>query len=430
MQGLNTQKAPSVSVVLPHYAYAAVSFFVLSLLIALSASSFIGHYFQPRLLAITHIAALGWGTMIIFGALYQLLPVILEAPLYSETLAKITFFLFGSGIPLLAYCFWIFSVGILLQIAASIMLVSFFLFFFNVVQTARKTENRKTEADFIVTSAIWLVLTGVVGVLMSFNFQYVFLDQSHLEYLKLHAHLGIIGWFLMLIMGVSSKLLPMFLISHQLNEKKLNYAYYLVNGGLIAFTIDMYFFRGTVFLPVYGLIIISGIIFWISYIYESYKKRVRKDLDIGMKHSFLALSIMFLPAVLGLVISADPFFKDVINPQIFLVYGISVFLGFITSLILGQTYKTLPFIVWLHKYKKLIGKTKTPLPKELYSESIATWQFRFYGISMLSLVFGMFFSKASLIQAGGVLLLITAALYNINVFKMLFHTVRKDKITQ
>ena len=53
-----------------------------------------------------------------------------------------------------------------------------------------------------------------------------------------------------------------------------------------------------------------------------------------------------------------------------MLYGMSILLGFITSLILGQAYKTLPFIIWLQRYQKLVGKVKTPLPKDLYSEKI------------------------------------------------------------
>ena len=89
---LATQKAPPANIVLPHYAFAAVAFLVLFILLFFSADSFIGHYFNPKLLTITHIAALGWGTMIIFGSLYQLLPVILNSSLFSNLLAQITFY--------------------------------------------------------------------------------------------------------------------------------------------------------------------------------------------------------------------------------------------------------------------------------------------------------------------------------------------------
>jgi len=416
MEGLNIQRTPSAGVVLPHYIFGALSFLALSLMIVFSTDTFSGHYFHPKLLSITHTAVLGWGSMIIFGALYQLLPVILETPLYSELLARITFWLFAAGIICLAFSFWKFYVGIHIQIASCLIVLAFSLFTFNIIRTAKSAVKWTIEADFITTSSLWLLTTGILGLLMAFNFQYAFLPKSHLLFLKIHAHLGIAGWFILLIMGVTSKLVPMFLLTHHLNVKKLSYAYYLVNLGLIIFTIDLFFNEISKLAPIYALTIVSGILCFLSFIYEAYRKRARKQLDIGLRHTFIAFAIFFLPVFIGVYLS----FKSSENSQIYLVYGSSIFLGFITSLILGQTFKTLPFIVWLHKYRKLVGKQKTPLPKDLYSEKLAQVQLIIYLSAMLFLLSGIFFNISSLIRLGSVLLFLTAILYNMNVFKIMF----------
>ena len=74
----------SYKVVLPFYAYAAVAFLVATIFLALSVNNITKHYFQPHTLAITHIMALGWGTMIILGASHQRVPVLIENKLYSN----------------------------------------------------------------------------------------------------------------------------------------------------------------------------------------------------------------------------------------------------------------------------------------------------------------------------------------------------------
>lgn len=415
MQGLSTQRAPSATVVLPHFIFGAISFLVVAVLLLFSAEAFTGHYFHPKLLAITHIAALGWGSMIIFGALYQLLPVILETPLYSELIARITFVVFAAGIVLIAFSFWNFYVGIHIQIASCLLLFALILFSTNVIYTCRSASNSSEESEFIITSAIWLLATGIIGTLMAFNFHYPFLPKTHLIFLKIHAHLGIVGWFILLIMGIAAKLIPMFLLSQNLNRKKLGYAYYLVNVGLIAFGADMFFFEGSMLLPLFSLIISIGILFFISFIYECFRKRLRKELDIGLKHSFVAFLLLLLPLFLAIVISI--FSK--VDDKLYILYGSSVFIGFITALILGQTYKTLPFIVWLHKYKSLIGKEKIPLPKDLFSEKIARGQFITYLISITTLILGIYAGYVNLIRFGAFILLITALLYNFNVIKII-----------
>lgn len=421
MQGLKTDLAPSKNVVLPHFKYAAISFFVLAVLTALSSSDFAGHYFQSSILTITHIAALGWGTMIIFGALYQLIPVVMETALFSERIAKINFWILGAGIILLIGAFWLFSVNTLLPVAASVVFTGFLLFILNIVLTALKATKKSIQTYFIVSASFWLFLTGLLGTLISFNYRFNFLPFSHLHYLKIHAHMGMLGWFLLLIIGVGSLLLPMFFVSHKLNIKKLQFSFFALNGGLAGLTAEWWVFNSTPLTPVFAIIIVTGILSFVSYIYDSYKNRMRKNLDIGMKFTVLSISLFFLPILLGIIAS----FRIPGEPQLFnrllMLYGFGFLMGFITSLILGQTYKTLPFIIWLDKYKDRIGKTKTPMPRELYSEKVASVQYWSYLISILLLTAGIIFSLPLILKAGSFFLLICAIAYNVNIFKILRH---------
>src|SRR6186713_957908 len=92
-QHTSATKTTSWKVVLPFYGYAAVAFLVANLFLLLSATDLLNHYFHPHTLAITHLMALGWGTMIILGASHQLVPVLIEGKLYSNVLASISFIL-------------------------------------------------------------------------------------------------------------------------------------------------------------------------------------------------------------------------------------------------------------------------------------------------------------------------------------------------
>lgn len=416
---INTAAPPGV--VLPHYAFGAVSFFLLTVLMFISTDSFTGHYFNPHLLAITHIATLGWGTMLIFGALYQFLPVVLVSGLYSTLLAKTTFILFASGITILIYAFWTFSVGVPIQIASCILLAGATFFVFNIIATSRKTKESIIEAEFIVISAIWFWLTVLIGTLLAFNFTYAFLPKEHLYYLKIHAHIGIAGWFLLLIIGVSSKLIPMFLLSSTTDKGKLKYAYYIINGALFSFLIDSLLFNGVSRGLFYFIIVTIGLIFYFSFLLTVYKKRVKKVLDIGMKQSMIAFIIVCIPIVTGILINSSTGLNSTYLLRIIIIYGISILLGFISLLILGQTFKTLPFIVWLKLNKNKSGHGKPPLPKNLYSESIVRMQFVFFSIGIITLMAGVGFSIIYIIKTGCIFLMLASLLYNINVFKLLLY---------
>ena len=211
----------------------------------------------------------------------------------------------------------------------------------------------------------------------------------------------------------------MFLLSSVDNDIKLKYSFNLINISILGFTIDSLFFNGISRGVYYLLIAILGILFYISFIAIVYKKRARRGLDIGMKHSLIAILVILIPMVFGFL--ASTISDSSILLQVIIAYGVSIFLGFISLLILGQTYKTLPFIVWLEKYQHLSGKGKAPLPKELYSEKIAKYQLLFFLVGVFIMIIGVLFSMILLIKSASILLIITAILYNMNVYKILLH---------
>jgi len=424
MNGLQTNNAPSSSVVIPHFIFGGISLLLLAVLLVLADTNLLEAYFNTKLVAITHIAVLGWASMIVFGALYQLIPVVFETALYSEKLAKITFWFSGFSVLFLSYSFWIGSYVTLLPYASVCMFLSLLLFVLNVGLTYKSATLKNIKSTFVITAVLWLLITELIGTLIALNFKYNFLSEIHLHYLKIHATVGLIGWFILLIIGVGSTLIPMFLISHELKEKKLKYAYTLINSGLVLALINWFLIQNSYvdyFIP---LLIIGGILFFVSFIYDSYKKRLRKKLDVGMQYSMLAIAAVFVPFVLiGFIVLNTSFEVEFIY-RIITFYGFSIIFGLITTLILGQTYKTLPFIIWLNKYKKLVGKTKTPLPRELYSEKIASIQFVLYFVFIVSFIVGFLFNQIIFIKIGSYTLLAVALLYNVNIFKMITHKVK------
>ncbi|MEO8761981.1 MAG: hypothetical protein ABI448_13880, partial [Bacteroidia bacterium] len=304
--------------------------------------------------------------------------------------------------------------------SATFVIIAVSLFAVNIFFTANKSKKESIEKDFILTSVVWLLFTVTAGLVLAVNLVNPFLSPPITELLKLHAHAGIVGWFLQLIIGVSSHLLPMFMISHNLNTKKLNFAYYFINTGLIVGIVFLFIqWQPGVVLGV--LSVVAGIICFILFQLEAYKKRVRKKLDIGMKQS--ALSFIFLMIALMLVLVLTVGFQKImfITLPMAIAYGSSLLLGFISSLIMGQTYKTLPFIIWLKVYRNLVGKGKTPLPKDLYSERVAKAQLWLFASGLFILFLGIITKQTYVVSAGGIVLFCSVLLYNLNILKIVFH---------
>lgn len=412
-------KNTSYKVVLPFYGYAALSFLVATILMLMDTSAFTQHYFNPHTLAITHTMALGWGTMIILGASHQLFPVLIEGKLHSNLLAYLSFIFAAVGIPLLIYSFYEFDLGLVAQAGATLINLAVISYITNLWLSMSHTKKQNVHAVFAFTSVLWLFLTTGLGLLLIWNFTSHTLSNDSLHYLSLHTHLGIVGWFLLMIIGVGSRLIPMFLISKYDNKKRLWWIYILINTGLIIFLFLFLLSSQSklYFIPI--TLISIGVILFGNHIYQSFVKRIRKKVDEQVRISMLSVAFIVIPIIILVAIIA--LLTTINSMQLTLLYGFTIFFGWITAIILGMTFKTLPFIVWNKVYHNIAGLGKTPNPKDLFLNSV----FIVCGVSYLMgfVIFGYGIIKENILMLniGAVLLLITAVSYSFNVFRVLFH---------
>ncbi|MBS1511034.1 MAG: hypothetical protein JST86_09345 [Bacteroidetes bacterium] len=403
---ISAQESPAKKAILPFYLTAAFSFLLVNILTVYSVEKFTNHFFQPALLAITHLAVLGWGTMIIIGASNQLIPVVAEKKLYSNNLPVICFTLLLPGICLIVHSFWNFQLSIGMYIGAFIVLCALIMHSVNMFITSRRTAKSNVAVDFIMTAHAWLVMTAVLGIALLLNLRFGFLQADNLHYLRLHATLGMVGWFLLLVIGVSSRLLPMFLLSRTENKTYLNISWYLINGGLSLFLMEGLIFNSSIGKPLYTGIILSGVLFYLAYIRVCFTSALRKKLDGGMKQTLLAIGFTTIPFFL--VVVSNLYIKDAPSSLI-IGYGYSFFAGFISTLIMGQTFKTLPFIIWMHKTNS--GKNSPLQPKDLYKEKLVLLQMLLYMIGFSLFLCGVLLKGTYLMYTGSAITTFAALLY-------------------
>jgi hypothetical protein len=416
-----TVKNTSYKVVLPFYLYAALSFLAATIFLLSSTQAFTGHYFHPHILAITHTMALGWGTMIILGASHQLVPVLIESKLFSNVLAYISFIFAAIGIPLLVYGFYVFNMGWPALWGGCFVVLAILAYLINIAISISKSKHESIHAVFVFTATSWLLLTTILGLAQVHNFTAMLLPESSLHYLTLHAHAGIIGWFLLLIIGVASRLIPLFLISKYNNVKLLWWIFGLINAALLLF-IALFFYpdnKALLFIPVLAVFI--AISLFIYYCYQAYKQRIRKQVDEQMKLSLLSVAMLVLPVLLLIIVIIFLITTSGEKLNLILSYGFLIFYGWITAIILGMTFKTLPFIVWNKVYHHRSGLGKTPNPKDLFSNGIFKSMVIFYLTGFILFASGIILPNNILLKAGAILLVLTAVLYNWNVLKIFMH---------
>src|SRR5690606_41927849 len=116
---------------------------LLAVLMLCSHHAFRTHYFQPELLALTHLAALGWGTLLIFSICCKELPFICNTEVFPSIPLWAALIFFLGGLTLIIYSFWKFLPGLPMQLG-SLLLLSGILIFVLQVFWAAKT-NRENN---------------------------------------------------------------------------------------------------------------------------------------------------------------------------------------------------------------------------------------------------------------------------------------------
>jgi hypothetical protein len=211
----------------------------------------------------------------------------------------------------------------------------------------------------------------------------------------------------------------MFLISKYVNVKTLWVIYVLINTALLGFIVlkTLKLYPSLYYTPF--ILVLIALFLFAGYCFNAYKIRIRKKVDEQMKVSLLSVVLLFLPLF---SLAAVIFFmsRNEQVPQMVLLYGFCIFFGWITAIIMGMTFKTLPFIIWNKVYTNR-AEGKTPAPKELFSEQLFQGMAAAYLTGFALFFLGMIFMTDILLKSGAVCLLAAAVLYTANVLKTAFH---------
>ena len=293
-------------------------------------------------------------------------------------------------------------------------------YFINLCVSISKSKSRNVHAYFVLAATAWLLLTVFYGLSLVYNFTYNFMPKSSVAYLPIHAHTGVIGWFLLLIIGVGSRLIPLFLISKYKNDRLLWIIFFLINAGLISFVLIFLFAPGNSLFMLPVIAVLLGLMLFSAYCYQCYKQRIRKQVDEQVKISLVSVLMMLIPLIFLVSITGLLFSND-ISGRMALIYGFIIFFGWITAIILGMTFKTLPFIIWNKVYHDKAGLGKTPNPKDLFKSRIFSLMVVTYVAGFILFITAAALANVLLLNIAAIILIVTAVLYNMNVLTVVNH---------
>lgn len=351
----------------------------------------------PQTLVLVHLVAIGWLSLLMSGALIQFVPVLVAKPLAHPELPVVALALLLAGLASLLLGFLGlagFSMGSMpwLPLGAIGLAGGFALNLWNLGRTLWSARPIGLPARFVAAGLLSLMGVVTLGMVFSLtlggwttNAAFVHLTS---EGIPLHAALGLGGWLTFTAMGVSYRLLAMFMLAPEAEHRSSRIA--LLAGTLAILVILI---GGPVCLLIFGQGVIHPLLAALTLalvslalyghdIVRLYRTRKRSKIELNAHMVPWALGGLGLAVLLLLAVTA-------LGPTDREIGGV-VFLfafGWLTGLGLANLYKIVAFLTWLDCYGGLLGKRPTPRVQDLVNEPRAMPWFWLYfaGVGAASL---------------------------------------------
>lgn len=346
----------------------------------------------PATLIVVHLVTIGWLSLLMLGALYQFVPVITNTRLYSQRLPLYSLIAIVLGLAAMLVGFLALGgVGFLttawLPIGGSLVLTGFVLGAINFAATLWRARPLPLPAGFVAFGLGFLLLTGLMGLGFALTFAMSrppgFLVALTGGGLSLHIAAGLGGWFTLTVMGVSYRLLSMFMLAPDEPRRSTYAALILIVTGLVlliaAGLSGIWSGVALGWGKAFGAALAGlGAAFYLADIVQFYRTRSRRHLELNSITAAAALGLITVALLAGALAAAwgvlDRFAGAI---------GYLFIFGGLTGLGLSQLYKVVPFLTWLEVFGSKLGKGPVPRVQDLVNERRATPWFLLYFVTTL-----------------------------------------------
>ena len=397
LKGLSLNTIPPISIPLRFFLTAPLFGILAAAFIFYSGSDIWMNRWNYNSLALTHLLTIGFMLMVMTGALYQFVPVMTGELIPATTrLAPLIHFSLASG-TLLLVCGFLGNVTYCFILALALLGLAMITFSISLIPLL--LSRLKKQLIVFLMRVLFIVLLVTIGLGLFMLLAYS-LPQWQLQfrlYTDVHALWGLLGWVALLIMAVSSQVVPMFFVTPEFSVKYLKSLSLLmlvtlvllsVSVGVIYHIAEVVFSIELLLFSVYTLVLI--------------KQRKRKVPDMTLYFFYISFASLIL-AICFWWLSGnipDSFLQQTQHEfiiAILLIYGFSI------SSIIGMKQKIVPFLIYINLQNLSINhpgsNVHVPNMKAIISNYQSKLQFYIHTGSLILLLFSVIWNEVVWIAA-------------------------------
>ena len=403
-QGLSLDQAPPISVPFRFFLSAPIFGILLGLIFFLFPIDLIINRYSNVAIGAVHLFTLGILAQIIFGAMQQMMPVLAGATIKRNKLfANIVHGTLTLGTIFFTISF-LFEIRELLIFGAISLGISFLLFFGVAINLLFRVKYLTSTVKAMRIFAIAGILTALVGLFLSFSHIILDIGLMHYIFVNIHMLLGILGFAVILIMGISFQVIPMFYVARNFPkfvQNNMPIVLAIVILFCIAFLLiglDIYLFK---------LLITVILLVFSYYALNSLNNRKRPVFDVTLWYWKFSLYMFIFSMLSWLFIPQERPFD----------LAILIGFGFLYSLLQGMVYKIIPFLSWFHFSSK--GYFSIPTMREMINEDMIKLHFFLHVASVGFFIISAFLTNI-FIYIGALLFILSNMIFLLNCLTAVF----------
>ena len=350
---------PSVTLPLAYLAVAAAAFVLAALALPTFGAELTGHYYHPRLLALVHVVTLGWITLAILGASYQLIPVAIERPLWSERLARWQLAALVAGIVGMVGHFWT-GRWAGLGWAAGLLGAGALAHVGNVALSLRALPRWTFTARGFALGLGGLTLTVGFGMTLALTHGRDVFPGGALSAVHAHLHVALLGWIAPMILGVAARVYPMFLLAPEPDGRGARVQLWGLALGVPTLAAGLLLGRAALLAPG-AAAVAAALAVHATWVVRFARRRKRPSFDCGLRFVLTGTACLVPGAALGLALALGV----AGGPRLAMAYAIVALGGWVSFTIVGMMLKIVPFLVWYRVYGPRAGREPVPVLAQL-----------------------------------------------------------------
>ena len=381
---LSLAQTPPLSIPMRYFFSAPLFLILAGIVLLFSGPEALTSRWAPEILAITHLLVLGFIAMVMFGAMQQLLPVLIGVPVVCPSqVSSIVHLMWSLGILFLASgLLW--GVPQLLIGGATTLVIAVFLFASAAYISLFKSTSQHATSLAMKLAMLGLLITVMLGLLLALGQAGTIPLLRHLT--DIHMGWGLLAWIGFLLVGVAYQVVPMFQLTPNYPVKMIRYLVPILSVLLVLWSTQSWTEdeAGGVLEELMALVISAGYVLFAVITLNLQNRRRRRLPDTTLNFWRLAM-VNLLLAVLAWFLAG---FVNFPVPD--LTVGVLFLVGFVVSAIIGMLFKIVPFLIWLHLNNRLQAASQwqgtVPNMKQIITERQARSQYRLFLVMLVMLL--------------------------------------------